>query len=362
MPLTKKGEKIKKAMDKGDDDAIQTREDMKEAIARRDALQREIESELSLFTAETTREKLAVLLAGQNLEAMASITSEARGVVDIVNGKYGESSDEDFYCSAYSGDPCKVGRMSRETISLKRPCLSISWAIQPDKLESMMGNETMVESGFLARFLMARCVTTQLEGTGRISEATTSEYHDLMVELLDTYRNAESTHVIEPAEEAHVLFVEMKRDVNRRCAEGGDLADMDPYPSRWVENAWRLALVLHTATHGRDSHNHDLSHSMARDAIEIAQWFQSQQLGILSSGRDEKRWKRLEKLIELIKRKGGAIPLWRLKEKHGFSESEIRTLVIDFPRQVEVVENKETGGRPSRHAKLYSRQGGGEKR
>jgi hypothetical protein len=54
--------------------------------------------EPSLSIGDATKEAMAVAMANQIGEALASISSEGRGIIDVLCGRYTNgSSDEDFY-------------------------------------------------------------------------------------------------------------------------------------------------------------------------------------------------------------------------------------------------------------------------
>jgi hypothetical protein len=77
-----------------------------------------------------------------------------------------------------------------------------------------------------------------------------------------------------------------------------DLSDVKSYAMRWAEQAWRLAVGLHAAKHGRVAHNHPLALETAQSAI--ASWFADQQLEILTKSRHKSARKLEDEVLELL--------------------------------------------------------------
>jgi hypothetical protein len=75
----------------------------------------------------------------------------------------------------------------------------------------------------------------------------------------------------------------------------------------------------------------------------------AQQLTILHAGRAERQLERLERLVRLIDKAGGALTLRDAAKSHSFPEGEIRTLCAAFPAVLVIEERThEHGGRPSK--------------
>ena len=82
-----------------------------------------------------------------------------------------------------------------------------------------------------------------------------------------------------------------------------DLHDVNIYASRWNEQAWRIAVVLHAALHGAHAHEYKLELDTANRAIEIADWFAQQQVEILSAGREKARRELWDEVLSLLGKK-----------------------------------------------------------
>src|SRR5262249_24168478 len=148
----------------------------------------------TLICEDITSEKLADLLS-KNDEQLASLSSDALSIVNILLGRYNklDRTDESLYLKAFSGDPCVVHRMSRDPIFLKSPCLAALWLTQPDKLQSLLDERSLNEGGLIPRILACHtnCGPREIgKNPPSISISVEKAYAGLIFSLLTTYRLA----------------------------------------------------------------------------------------------------------------------------------------------------------------------------
>jgi hypothetical protein len=275
---------------KGSTEREEIREELKEKQAALDIVEAKLRTPV-LSCEDVTGEKLAVLLA-HNGEQIASLSADAVAIVNILLGRYNklDRTDEGIYLKAFSGVPCKVDRQSRESILVESPCLAALWLTQPDKLESLLAERSLSDGGLIPRILACHthCEAREIvKDTPEISVTVENTYAALIRSLIETYRLADEPFTIEPTSEALEAMNAHHNDIVRR--RRGDLRDVNIYAARWNEQAWRIAVVLHAAQHGPRAHEHKLAIGVANRAIELAEWFASQQLEILSASRDKVR-------------------------------------------------------------------------
>jgi hypothetical protein len=123
---------------------------------------------------------------------------------------------------------------------------------------------------------------------------------------------------------------------------------VDIFAARWVEQTWRIMLVLHAAKqHGQP--NAIVSTDTAREAIQLMDWFATQQLLLLTSRREKKRDERFEVLVDVLRRKPDqSCSLRDMRRRHHFQEAEVRKIVQDHPDILVIKDLKPQGpGRPS---------------
>lgn len=324
----------------------------RQAMTEKEDLQRALEAAPAWKVADVTKEKLAVIMAGQPGEAVASLSSEARGIFSIVKGKYSsEGGDEDFYCSAYSGESVTVDRVGRPRVTLRRPCLSILWMVQPDAARKAFGDSSLTESGLLPRFL-----TFDPKAEPQVSDAPPAPipqackagWASLIGELVESYRlRGDEPRIATVTPEATALLAEYERENIRRRQSTGDLPDLAAYVARWAENAWRLAVVLHAARHGAAAHEAALDRETAGAAVELMRWFSTKQVQVLAAGRRENLKTRLLALLALLAEANGGISFRELHRSHGIDKAQVQQLAAVFPQKLTIEKRQAEMGRPS---------------
>jgi hypothetical protein len=298
---------------------------------------------------DVTSEKLAILLS-ENEEQLASLSADALSIVNNLLGRYNrlDRTDEGLYLKAYSGDPCRIDRMSRDPVSLESPCLTALWLTQPDKLEALLDERSLNEGGLIPRILTCHtnCEPREIgKNPPGISTSTSKAYAGLIYSLLSTYRLAHERFRIQPTPEALQALNDHHDAIVKR--RRGELRDVNSYAARWNEQAWRISVCLHAATLGAEAHQHQLDLITAQQAITLADWFAEQQLRILNAGRTQRKLERLQRLREIIVQQyNGEATLRDLKLRNGFKADEVRELAMKFPGML-AIEKRETGGRPS---------------
>jgi Protein of unknown function (DUF3987) len=306
---------------------------------------------------DVTTEKLADLLSKNN-EQLASLSSDALSIVNILLGRYNklDRTDEGLYLKAYSGDPCQSHRMSRDPILLESPCLTALWLTQPDKLQSLLDERSLNEGGLIPRILACHtnCEPREIgKNPPSISISVEKAYAGLIYSLLDTYRLAHEPFTIVPTSEAlEALYYHHDAIVKRRR---GELRDVTSYAARWNEQAWRITVCLHAGVHGSQAHEQPVALETAQRAIVLADWFAEEQLRILNAGRTQRKFERLQKLKDLIVQQyRGMATLRDLHRRNGFEPDETRELAAAFPN-VLALEKRGTGGRPTEIVSLLKK-------
>ena len=320
------------------------------AVKEQTAIRIALAAEPRWHVADATKEALAAVLAGQPGEATASLSSESRGLFGILHGRYNkEGGDEDIYTAAYSGDPITIDRKSSGKITLRRPCLSILWMVQPDAANSSLARDQMTVSGLMPRFLFFNPLAQakeRLECPAPIATQILEGWANLITKVSKAYRNRRDAAllVVVTAEAVAIIDAYTNEIVRRRNV--GDLSDLKLYAARWAENAWRLALVLHVAQHSDSSHDHPLDEKTMERTLQIMRWFNERQLEILQTGRRNKLKKRLLGLLGLLEEHQGRMTLRDLGKSHHYSKDEITLLNNAYPELFYV--KSVTGiGRPS---------------
>ena len=361
-------ERSKKDLKKcGDDiDREATVRDLRDAQRRKNDIEKRIAAIPILVFTEPTREGLSETLSLQAGEASACMTPESRGVFSVLGGRYtgGQSTDEDLYCMAYSGTAHAERRKGCPPVSLRNPCLTILWMLQPDKATEILAEESLCASGLLPRFLMfdSGAEAEQMpEELPRITPETRSAWHALIEGLAKAYRLDGGPFEVKTAPEVFPLMrdYENKARRARNKREGGDMADVAPFVARWAEQAWRLSLVLHAAEHGDEAHKHVLQLRTAENAIAITNWFIDRQLALIHGERMNRLRRKVEGLVDLLKRDyNGSANLGELSKRNGWAGEDVRDFARKFPELLKLEAHKpKGGGRPTDRVSLARIEG-----
>ena len=307
-----------------------------------------------LLVGETTEQALGMALAGQPHEAVGNFNPEARGLVQIILGKFGKGSDstgETLYLAGYSGDAYSIERTGRADLNLKKPCLSVLFMLQPDSMKKLTTSDSMTVSGFLPRFLMADVKADFEDDTAEdlsIKHSTAESWSELLNDLLNFYRESKEKVTVTISEKASELLRKESNRVLRQGKAGAPLERYSSYVARYGENLRKLHLILHLATHGTRAHTVEADEVTALNAIEVARWFFDESMSLLKAGQADRLQKSFEKVVKLIKEKDGEITMRDLSRSHSIEEEDIKELQDTFPGTLEIVELKPAGGgRPS---------------
>jgi hypothetical protein len=223
--------------------------------------------------------------------------------------------------------------------------------IQPDAARRAFDDDSMTESGLLPRFLIFDPKAEPQERNTQpapIPPAIKAAWAALIAELVESFRKqGDDPRTATASEEALAILAAYERENVRRRRHSGDLRDLASYVARWTENAWRIAVVLHSAQHGSKAPGQPLDTATAENAVKVMRWFSDRQLETLSAGRREKLRKRLLALLAVLAEANGEISLRELRRSHSFEEEEIRHLQANFPKSFRIERRKPETGRPS---------------
>jgi Protein of unknown function (DUF3987) len=237
-----------------------------------------------------------------------------------------------IWTKGYSHDPHRVNRVSSDPIDLEHPALNALLMIQPGKALELYGNERLSEDGFLARILVSDTkaqlheVPEDADAVPLINADLKQRYQQEIFQLFDAFRLSKRTEclVVYPDIGVDRIFRQHKNHTIRQ--RRGEWQDIDAYAARFTENTWRIAVLLHAATHRKDAATKNLSAKTAEDALRISEWFSQELLSLLGPAREEVKDDRLSKLYEKVNKAHGKITMRELKRSN-WIEKEVRELV-----------------------------------
>jgi len=308
----------------------------------------------ALLTGSFTGAALGIALK-RNGEKMLSFALEAADAIRVAAGRFSADNkgDYDLLLSGYTGESFNDTRVSRASLSLSAPCLSVLWSAQPSLLAELFGTAEAQERGLLARINVVRCehdLAPLDDGIVReVPPLLVSQWDRLVRAALDLRRTGRKvTFTAEPA--AAKVF----RDFHNEAVElrNGEGRESEAKLMRSRESAIRIAITIAALgwlEAGAESETPILSAEDAARGVAIAQFFNSQTLLLTNTARMEQRGQRLAKALALVTAAGGSITLRQLRNNHGFSESEVRQIAerSGDTLSIEVRKPSAKGGQPS---------------
>lgn len=338
-----------------EDDSL-VRDKLKDDMARYQQEINECEDKLGndigISVANVTSEKLAVAMKAQPGEALSSISSDAREVLEVVMGLYrkGSVGDQAIYLSTFSRERYAVARMNRAPVQLTTPTLSVLWSTQTDAIIKFAGDSASVASGMFPRFLMCNTraeIQLHPETPHQADHVARANWNKIIKNALEGLRalGDTPTTIKTPASVTRIIHI-FDNEIRTSARGNGINKDITSFVARVGENTWKLLLIFHTAEHGTDAHNQPLSDDTTRNAVEVSRWFFGELLAFLTEGRMDRQKQRFEKLARNLLDSDCKKTMGDLRKHNSFEDSEVRALAKLFPNKLKITEES-TGGRPS---------------
>jgi hypothetical protein len=331
----------------------------KQITSRREELQDlEADTEPNLFTAATTEPALAELLKCNN-EVMSSISSEAGGAIQFLAGKYANkkgndvSTEDSLLLSAYCQERYKYDTLHGGKSDLKEPTVSLYWMFQERYIPMVFGNQSLATGGFIARCLTFNSNAEPEEETGdepAMSDELRASYKKIINLLFYKYRRSEETEIVQPSKDAKTVMREYHNECVRLAK--GELRDVQQFPLRWRENAWKLALIFHAAAFGIEAPKYELRLDTATKAIRLMRWFTAEFLNLMAGGREDQADAEGQWLVTYINSKGEGQPrrmsVREVCHRRKVKVADVRRIIANNSKclRIEVVRPK-SGGTPT---------------
>lgn len=304
------------------------------------------EASTRLTCSNVTGPSLAKLLA-ENRETTFNVNPEAGNLLQQVSKS--QSHLGELLLKGFSGDSVEIDRRNQKPVVLAKPCITVCWLCQPHRLDQFLASDHLMEDGLLARFLVSHSkagMAFMAEDDNAIPVEVSDGYRAAIHTLFQNYalRSGEPFIVQTSPEAFQVLRAFHNHNAERWHAEEGSLRCCI---ARWTEQAWRITLVLHAATHGGDCHRIAVERETAERAVTLQEWFSKQQESIIRGTTQPPEGERLEKLCRLLsKAPNHEIKLRDLQNSNGFTREEVDRLVELAPSQLELQERKNPRGGP----------------
>ncbi len=230
-------------------------EALAEEIARR-----KIPEPPRLVVDDVTTEKLAVVMSEQG-GRIAMFSSEG-GIFETMAGRYSESANIDLYLKAHAGDDARVDRVSRASIHLRSPALTLGLTVQPDVVQGLVQKPGFRGHGLLARLLYSLPVSRLGKrdvSPPPVPDAIKKDYYEAVQRLLREPANQLETGEILPrkvilASGAEQWLTLLMSEIEPQMGPGGDLAFLNDWAGKLAGTVARIAALLHLAESTGDLH------------------------------------------------------------------------------------------------------------
>jgi hypothetical protein len=227
-----------------------------EALAELDSMVRELaEMEVPsiprLVIDDSTPEAMGRIMAEQ--DGRIGVLSTEAGLFAILAGRYSNGAPNlDLVLKAWSGDYCRVDRISRDPVVLEEPVLSIALSFQPDVLAGLAEAKHFRGAGLLARWLYAlpaSMVGRRATRPTSVSPAVAGKYAETIKALARSMRNSAETTEMHLTGLADQVLDAFRAELEPRMhPEFGDLADIADWANKLPGQLVRVAALLTLAS------------------------------------------------------------------------------------------------------------------
>ncbi len=179
--------------------------------------------------------------------------------------------------------------------------------------------------GFMCRVVPVRVEHSVImsDDDRAVPREVLAAYSDLMKSLLKTYNRHEGEpYLISPTPSAAAVMRKFAGGV-RQLTATTELGHVASFPARWAENAWRIALVLHAATHGDSAHTQLVSEQTAESAVRIMTWFAAHQRELLMVNLKSKDNEKFAFALDFVNQSPGGV---RPRDLHRKKQTLYRTI------------------------------------
>lgn len=194
------------------------KKELRELLAEK--AETEVKNYRTIMADDITLESIPVLMA-KNHERLSIVSAEG-GFIGTLAGRYGKDANLDVFLKAWDGESVNVNRITRDSIQLYNPNLTICLALQPLLLEQMMSNEIFAGRGLLGRFLYALPDSMIGKREYRVTPIPAEQkqaYDDLIRRLLDIQNDNGEVITLTLSEEAEILNEKIHYEMEKQLVD-----------------------------------------------------------------------------------------------------------------------------------------------
>lgn len=227
-----------------------------------------------------------------NPKGLVIFNDELMGHLSSMN-RYNSGGEEQFYLSAWSGAPISVNRVSRKSIRIDNPVISIAGTIQPGPLKIFAGPKA--ENGYSHRYLFTwpenkeKPKWNELE----IPDSLISGYYAAIEriesigfktddeELGEGWNEPNTPYTVKLTSTAKRLMIDFKNGPNKTLADFAENDQIRGMHVKFDSHLDRLTLVLQMLWYGYEEEGKDvITEATARRGIKLTEWYRTQSLKV----------------------------------------------------------------------------------
>lgn len=300
------------AVGKGKEDLAASRERLEIELGEAQTKEPVVTPEPELFYSDTTQQGLI-----KSIEHGLPIGALWEDEAGLLVGSVGMSPDNllNFLTTLnklWEAKPLKAHRSSVENRSASGKRFTVNLMMQPDVLRVLLEAKNGISrgTGFLARILISEPQSTM--GSRKYSEPgpmpALEEFNARAKKLLDTplpLAEERPTELEPPIltllPAAMALWIEYFDSVEEQLSQTGEFAGVPDFASKSAEQAVRIAALFHVFER-REGHQIDTD--FVRRGIQVAAWYLSESLRLVSDYETPRQVSDANKLIDWMLREG----------------------------------------------------------
>lgn len=229
-----------------------------------------------------------------------------------------------FFLKAWGGESLSIMRGGAGFTSLLGRRVSMSIMVQPLLLGQLLADPLADGQGFLARCLISQPATLAGHrpylGENPADHPAVQVYAQRMAQLLDTRPElweGGDGYELKPRGltlglDARALWIAFYNAIESEQADGKELADARPFASKAAEQAARIAGVL---TLFGNPEAQEVDGQSMDGAIQIMDFYLSEHLRLMGTGKQAQQDKRLRVLLEWMQAQGNIISTRHIAQK-----------------------------------------------
>jgi len=233
-----------------------------------------VPNEHVLLVDDITPEALGIIMS-ENNEVMPIISAEG-GLFSTLAGLYNDKGcNIDLFLKSYSGEYWRTDRVTRESLSMNSPILTMGLTVQPIVLDSIKSNQIFRGRGLLSRFLYAIC---KPQAGYRMRQ-----HNSIPIDIMDNYRKcilqlikipiSDNPVELSLSKEAGLLWDNFYNETEHLMRQGCEFESIQDIGSKLSGGVARIAGLLHCADNPNISSNQIISYQTVKNAIMIGCYF-----------------------------------------------------------------------------------------